>query len=573
MAWSESLSRSCWCLTLMVATSFLRLSAVVLEQPIAQNSHIIHYQWYDQGGSLHNDSEWELKRQRSMYFQSLMEFLYPEIFGPSLPAGGGWHQWQYRKVRKAADHPKKKQSPRRSPPLTTRKDRNTSPDSLSAFSETTDSQSPASSQSDGEKKLLSDSEFCEQYQPKPAQFQLYSLPQDILNIIFSLLTLKDQQALRSTCRPLHASYENVPAGFILRKLPSQYFNPEVASELRQNDYLSETSVSQRQKLLRRAQVPERLIAKSSALPLYYLALLRYLSERKILTPQFHCLLYGHNDSVRALAMLPGGRLASASDDYTVRIWNIETGICEIILRGHSSLVCDLAVLADGRLASASDDYTVRVWDMVTKECVTILQDFSNQILAIAVLPDSRLAVACGDMVDLWNTATEICEDELQGHTGWVWALAVLADGRLASASDDSTARLWNTETLDCEFVLQGHRQWVRALAVLPRERLASAGDDKVVKIWDTVTGLCIASLAGHSSSIWVLAVLPDGRLISASDDTFMRIWNVEAQSCEAILDNYWVRALAVTPDGNLLISADQDIIKMWSIYRLANGLQ
>ena len=69
-----------------------------------QNGNII-YQWYDQDGHLHTISEWEYKRQLSMYFQSLLEFLYSEYFGSSIPAGGGWHQWQYWKVRRTADRP------------------------------------------------------------------------------------------------------------------------------------------------------------------------------------------------------------------------------------------------------------------------------------------------------------------------------------------------------------------------------------------------------------------------------------------------------------------------------------
>ena len=69
-----------------------------------QNGNTI-YQWYDLDGHLHTISEWEYKRRLSMYFQSLLEFLYPEYFGPTIPAGGGWHQWQYRKVRRTADRP------------------------------------------------------------------------------------------------------------------------------------------------------------------------------------------------------------------------------------------------------------------------------------------------------------------------------------------------------------------------------------------------------------------------------------------------------------------------------------
>lgn len=36
-------------------------------------------------------------------------------------------------------------------------------------------------------------------------------------------------------------------------------------------------------------------------------------------------LEGHEDSVSALAVLPDGRLASASHDRTVRVWDLYTG--------------------------------------------------------------------------------------------------------------------------------------------------------------------------------------------------------------------------------------------------------
>ena len=73
---------------------------------MGQNGDII-YQWYDQDGHLHTLSEWEFQRRLSVYFQSLLEYLYPEFFDSTLPAGGGWHRWQYKSVRQASDHPEK----------------------------------------------------------------------------------------------------------------------------------------------------------------------------------------------------------------------------------------------------------------------------------------------------------------------------------------------------------------------------------------------------------------------------------------------------------------------------------
>lgn len=73
-----------------------------------QNGNVF-YRWYDENQQAHYLSEEEYKRLLSMYFQAWIEFLYPEYFGPGLPAGGGWHRWepsgQRWKVRKTPNPP------------------------------------------------------------------------------------------------------------------------------------------------------------------------------------------------------------------------------------------------------------------------------------------------------------------------------------------------------------------------------------------------------------------------------------------------------------------------------------
>src|SRR5205814_2989815 len=62
----------------------------------------------------------------------------------------------------------------------------------------------------------------------------------------------------------------------------------------------------------------------------------------------------------------GQRLASASLDNTVRLWDAETGAHQSTLVGHTDSVNAVAFSHDGRqLASASVDRTVRLWDAET----------------------------------------------------------------------------------------------------------------------------------------------------------------------------------------------------------------
>src|SRR5262249_40399981 len=71
--------------------------------------------------------------------------------------------------------------------------------------------------------------------------------------------------------------------------------------------------------------------------------------------------------VRACAVTADGKRAvSASQDKTLRVWELETGRELATLRGHTDWGGACAVTADGKEGvSASEDKTVRVWEAET----------------------------------------------------------------------------------------------------------------------------------------------------------------------------------------------------------------
>jgi hypothetical protein len=120
----------------------------------------------------------------------------------------------------------------------------------------------------------------------------------------------------------------------------------------------------------------------------------------------HRELIGKRAGLRRTA--EGRRAVSASNDKTLKVWDLETGHAVATLEGHSGVVRGCAVTADGRRAvSASSDGTLKVWDLETGHAVATLE----------------------------------------GHSDIVWSCAVTADGRRAvSASEDKTLKVWDLET-------------------------------------------------------------------------------------------------------------------------------
>jgi WD40 repeat protein len=118
-----------------------------------------------------------------------------------------------------------------------------------------------------------------------------------------------------------------------------------------------------------------------------------------------------------VAFSPDGRkLASASNDKTVRVWDVDSGKVEQTFEGHTDWVKSVAFSPDGRkLASASDDKNVRVWDVDSGKVEQTLEGHTRPVYDVAFSPDGRkLASALYDgTVQMWNVDSGKIEQTLK----------------------------------------------------------------------------------------------------------------------------------------------------------------
>jgi WD40 repeat protein/uncharacterized caspase-like protein/energy-coupling factor transporter ATP-binding protein EcfA2 len=240
---------------------------------------------------------------------------------------------------------------------------------------------------------------------------------------------------------------------------------------------------------------------------------------------------GHTGAIVQLAFSPDGLfLASSSEDKTIKLWNLETGVLVKTLLGHQSRVTTILFRPDGGiLASGSADKTIKLWAMPSGELVETLKGHTDEIATLGFSLDGKLLVSGGfdSTIRVW-TAESPQSILLGRHKLAISSLAFTPDGKtLASASWDNTIQIWNVQdatpekAATAQKTLLGHSDGINSLSFnSDGQVLASGSADRTIKFWDVQTGTLVKTLAGHQSAVKSATFSADGReLVSVSDRT------------------------------------------------------
>lgn len=320
-------------------------------------------------------------------------------------------------------------------------------------------------------------------------------------------------------------------------------------------------------------------------------------------------LVGHAKRIDELGFFDGGKqLLSASQDKTVRIWNLEERESDQY-RSLAGSRGDRARLSpDGTLMAVSDEYgEIRLRDVSSGEVVVALpqREHGPGSRSIAFSPDNRLlAVGYGGRqdvsdIELWDIdrreriailpgSTAISEFETTELSGQIRGLAFTQEGKhlvacfgsmdIFAGPDEGNFPLmvYDVESKQPVRQVQGHRSYCAAVSLSSDgTRMASASFDGTARIWDTATWNNMHVLHNpdvHSVSggrrVYDVAFSPDGTLLAmASAEGNVIVWSVESGAVVRVLSGHVsaVWSVAFSPDGRTLVSGSSDgSILVWN---------
>ncbi len=211
----------------------------------------------------------------------------------------------------------------------------------------------------------------------------------------------------------------------------------------------------------------------------------------------------------------------------------DLGFAKKTFKRHTSSVNSVSFSKDGKyIASGSNDYTVKLWDVSTGKLVKKFKGHTGWVTSVSFSNDGKyIASGSGDQtVKLWDVSTGKLLKEFKGHSSSVTSVSFSNDGKfIASGSYDYTVKIWefSTEKLLKEF--KGHTNYVNSVSFSNDGKfIASGSDDKTVKLWEVSTGKLLKEFKGHSDDVTSVSFSNDGKFIaSGSNDRSVCCWRVK----------------------------------------------
>ncbi|PKO06675.1 MAG: hypothetical protein CVU41_06135 [Chloroflexi bacterium HGW-Chloroflexi-3] len=211
------------------------------------------------------------------------------------------------------------------------------------------------------------------------------------------------------------------------------------------------------------------------------------------------------------------------------------------------------------LAISLNDFTIQIWNINTGQLITTLKGHTNSVTSLSFSPDgSILASSSSDKtIMIWNVESARLIKKVTGHSGEVFSVDFSPDGtQLISGSSDKTIRLWETEKFTVLNTFTESKSYVDSVKFSPNGKYFAAGSrNGEIRIYELETGNQMKYLDQKSGSISSICFSPDGKLIASGKwNAIVEVWNIENEEVILTTQNHTqtVSDITFSPDGSKL---------------------
>ncbi|MBZ0306300.1 MAG: hypothetical protein K8I82_09555, partial [Anaerolineae bacterium] len=201
---------------------------------------------------------------------------------------------------------------------------------------------------------------------------------------------------------------------------------------------------------------------------------------------------------------------------------------DFVLEGHDDWICLMCYdPSRQRLASASTDGVIAVWDLKTGDEIADLDEHLEKVTGMVFSADGKHLVSCSwdGAVIVWELDSADVKHLLEPEAGFIWAVMLTPDNKhILAACADQKIRMWEFKSGARVKVMDCAAHQVTHLVCTPDNRFCiSVGTE--IEAFDLNTGERIAHL-GTNALFDSLTLDADGRTLRVADLPMVKLAGV-----------------------------------------------
>jgi len=159
---------------------------------------------------------------------------------------------------------------------------------------------------------------------------------------------------------------------------------------------------------------------------------------------------GHKNWITCLKVISNDRFITGSweNRNSLKIWNSDTCECLKTMDFHSWITC--IKIGKKTFATASNDASIKILDINSLECIATLLGHRKAVKCLKFYQDDKLlSGSCDGSIKLWCITNSACIFTFYGHIEPITCIKIWSEFQFLSASENGAIKVFDLRLLAC----------------------------------------------------------------------------------------------------------------------------